>query len=116
LELRSHTEVLVVADKLIRVLNEPMDLAGHVLTATPSIGIALAPEHGNEAGDLLRHADAAMYVAKRQGRNQYALYRPELNEQLVHRIKLANLLRRAQAQNELSLALQPKIRLSDQRI
>jgi diguanylate cyclase (GGDEF)-like protein/PAS domain S-box-containing protein len=116
LELRSHDEVLVVADKLIRVLNEPVDLAGHVLTATPSIGIALAPEHGNEAGDLLRHADAAMYVAKREGRNQYALYRPELNEQLVHRIKLANLLRRAQAQNELSLALQPKIRLSDQRI
>ncbi len=116
LELRSHTEVLVVADKLIRVLNEPMDLAGHILTATPSIGIALAPEHGEEAGDLLRHADAAMYVAKREGRNRYALYRPELNEQLVHRIKLANLLRRAQAQNELSLALQPKIRLSDQRI
>ncbi|PTQ66767.1 bifunctional diguanylate cyclase/phosphodiesterase [Pseudomonas sp. GV071] len=116
LELRSQEQVLLVADKLIKALNEPMDLAGHILTATPSIGIALAPEHGNEAGDLLRHADAAMYVAKREGRNRYALYRPELNEQLVHRIKLANLLRRALAQQELSLALQPKIRLSDQRI
>ncbi|MGY4535252.1 diguanylate cyclase (GGDEF)-like protein/PAS domain S-box-containing protein [Pseudomonas sp. TE3786] len=116
LELRNQAEVLLVADKLIKALNDPMYLAGHILTATPSIGIALAPDHGNEAGDLLRHADAAMYVAKREGRNQYALYRPELNEQLVHRIKLANLLRRAQARNELSLALQPKIRLSDQRI
>lgn len=116
LELRCQDEVLLVADKLIRALNEPMDFAGHILTATPSIGIALAPEHGNQAGELLRHADAAMYVAKREGRNQYALYRPELNEQLLHRVKLANLLRRALAQHELSLALQPKIRLSDQRI
>jgi diguanylate cyclase (GGDEF)-like protein/PAS domain S-box-containing protein len=116
LELNSQDEAVIVADKLIKALNEPFDLAGHILTATPSIGIALAPEHGNEAGDLLRHADAAMYVAKREGRNQYALYRPELNEQLLHRVKLANLLRRALAQQEFSLVLQPKIRLSDQRI
>ncbi|MEK1905075.1 MAG: EAL domain-containing protein [Pseudomonas sp.] len=116
LELHNQDEVLLVADKLIKALNEPMNLAGHILTATPSIGIALAPEHGNEAGELLRHADAAMYVAKHEGRNQYALYRPELNEQLLHRVKLANLLRRALEQRELSLALQPKICLSDQRI
>ncbi len=116
LELSRQDEAVVVADKLIKALNEPFDLAGHILTATPSIGIALAPEHGNEAGDLLRHADAAMYVAKREGRNQYSLYRPELNEQLLHRVKLANLLRRALAQQEFSLALQPKIRLSDRRI
>ncbi|MBC9251809.1 hypothetical protein A9179_16180 [Pseudomonas alcaligenes] len=116
LELHKQQEVIRVANKLINALNEPMELAGHILTATPSIGIALAPEHGNEAGELLRHADAAMYVAKREGRNQYALYRPELNEQLLHRVKLANLLRRALEQQELSLALQPKIRLSDQRI
>jgi diguanylate cyclase (GGDEF)-like protein/PAS domain S-box-containing protein len=116
LELRCQDEVLLVADKLLKALNEPMDFAGHILTATPSIGIALAPEHGEEAGDLLRHADAAMYVAKREGRNQYALYRPELNEQLLQRVRLANLLRRALAQHQLSLALQPKIRLSDRRI
>lgn len=116
LELHCQDEVLLVADKLIKALNEPMDFAGHMLTATPSIGIALAPEHGEEAGDLLRHADAAMYVAKREGRNQYALYRPELSEQLLQRIRLANLLRRALAQQELSLALQPKVRLSDLRI
>ena len=116
LELHCHDEVVLVADKLIKALNEPLELAGHVLTATPSIGIALAPEHGNEAGELLRHADAAMYVAKREGRNQYALYRPELSEQLLHRVKLANLLRSALEQHELSLALQPKIGMDGRQI
>ncbi len=113
---RHQSEVLLVADKLIQAMNEPLELAGHILTVTPSIGIALAPEHGTDASDLLRHADAAMYVAKRDGRNQYALYRPELNEQLLHRLKLANLLRRAVDNQEFRLALQPKVRLADQRI
>ena len=109
---QSNEECLVVADKMLAALNEPFLLSNQPVTITTSIGVTLAPEQGIDASQLLRQADAAMYAAKRDGRNRYARYRPEMNENLLHRVKLSNLLRRAVDNGEFTLALQPKIRLA----
>jgi diguanylate cyclase (GGDEF)-like protein/PAS domain S-box-containing protein len=59
-----------VAEKIRNALNRPFELGGHRLQISSSIGIAVYPEHGDNRKHLMRHADAAMYTAKKQGRNQ----------------------------------------------
>jgi diguanylate cyclase (GGDEF)-like protein len=61
------------ARKLIACLSEPMHFAGHLIIVGASIGIAIAPDHGIDADELIRVADGAMYEAKRAGRNRVEL-------------------------------------------
>lgn len=68
----------LVAQRIIDSLEVPFDLGGRVGRVSGSIGIAVMPEHGATAEDILRNADAAMYHAKDQGKANYQFYRPEL--------------------------------------
>jgi EAL domain-containing protein (putative c-di-GMP-specific phosphodiesterase class I) len=92
-------------------LMEPLEIEGHRLDIGTSIGIALYPEHGEDDTLLLRHADVAMYMAKR-GRADYALYRPELDEYTPARLAMIGELRHAVAHDELLLHFQPKIEVA----
>jgi diguanylate cyclase (GGDEF)-like protein/PAS domain S-box-containing protein len=62
-----------VAEKICDALNQPFELNGHPLQISSSIGIAVYPEHGEDRKRLMRHADAAMYAAKKRGRNQLGM-------------------------------------------
>ena len=64
----------LVAGRLLEALGQPFLIRPHTIHISASIGIAVAPQHGSEVGDLLRHADAAMYAAKKGGRNAYCLF------------------------------------------
>lgn len=66
-------DAITNARKLVARLSEPMDFDGHVINVGASIGIAIAPDHGIDAADLIRVADGAMYLAKRAGRNRVEL-------------------------------------------
>jgi diguanylate cyclase (GGDEF)-like protein/PAS domain S-box-containing protein len=68
-----------VAQKLLEALSAPLELDGHGLQVTPSIGIAVYPGDGEDVETLLRNADTAMYHAKREGRNNAQFYAPALN-------------------------------------
>lgn len=68
------------AGKLLRMIAEPHDIDGQPLALTASIGIALYPQDGQEVFTLLRHADSAMYAAKRDGRNQLRFYEAGLKD------------------------------------
>ncbi|WP_221323324.1 sensor domain-containing diguanylate cyclase [Actinoplanes sp. L3-i22] len=72
-DLREPQDVLVVAERIIEALNEPVVLDGHLLRTPASVGIALSTQ-GNGPDDVLRAADAAMYVAKRQGDGRFHLH------------------------------------------
>jgi diguanylate cyclase (GGDEF)-like protein/PAS domain S-box-containing protein len=63
-----------VAEKIIAAINEPVFVEAHQCHVGTSIGIALAPDHAEEAGTLVELADAAMYAAKKSGRNCYAVH------------------------------------------
>jgi diguanylate cyclase (GGDEF)-like protein/PAS domain S-box-containing protein len=66
-------DAYAVAEKIRNTLNRPFNLGGHQLQISSSIGIAVYPEHGNNRKHLMRHADAAMYSAKKLGRNQLGM-------------------------------------------
>jgi diguanylate cyclase (GGDEF)-like protein len=93
-----------VAERLIEQLPQPLDaeLPVHV-----SIGAALLPEHADNAGDAMRWADAAMYQAKRRGKDGYQLYSEEIGAALRERLALEQELREALAARQLCLAYQP---------
>jgi len=65
-------DAILVADKILVSLSEPYALAGRILQITPSVGVALYPDHGEDEMQLVRHADDAMYAAKRGGGKRYS--------------------------------------------
>ena len=76
----NHDECTMVASKMIENLSSPIIIFGKKVRVTPSIGIALYPQHGHEATELINNADMAMYQAKQQGKNNYSNsgFRPPL--------------------------------------
>ncbi len=70
----SKHDAIQLATKILHTLEQPCTLKGHTLTATISIGIALFPDDGTEIFTLLKHADVALYRAKKAGRNNFQFY------------------------------------------
>ena len=74
-EVAQPQDVALVAEKILATLAEPIDLVGHSLTVTTSIGIAIYPVNGtDDSQELMKKADAAMYQAKEAGRNGYRFF------------------------------------------
>ncbi len=105
--LGSADELTAVARKLLRVTRHTVPVAGCQLAVSASIGIALCPGDGSDASGLLRNADAAMYHAKRQGRNGFRFFSNCMAERVARRLAQAERLARALAADELSLRYQP---------
>lgn len=105
-----------VADKLRQLLAEPMLLDGHRLQVTPSIGVALIPDHGNTPADLLKRADIALYRAKDSGRNAIQLFRTTMQDAASARLRLENDLRLALARGEFELHFQPQVDACDGKV
>jgi EAL domain-containing protein (putative c-di-GMP-specific phosphodiesterase class I) len=82
---------------------------GNRLQVTPSIGIALMPDHGDTPADLLKRADIALYRAKDAGRNAIQLFRTTMQEAASARLQLENELRLALQRDEFELYLQPQV-------
>jgi predicted signal transduction protein with EAL and GGDEF domain len=104
-----------VAAELLEELRFPFRLADAALQVGASVGISLFPADALDAGDLLKHADAAMYQAKRAGRGRHALYRAA-DDTASRRLELTGRLRTALAGDELELHFQPVYALAGGRI
>ncbi|MDG1581815.1 bifunctional diguanylate cyclase/phosphodiesterase [Pseudomonas sp. GOM6] len=109
-------QVRQVAEKLRCLLAEPMLLDGHRLQVTPSIGIALIPDHGDNPTDLLKRADIALYRAKDSGRNTLQIFRNSMQDAASERLRLENDLRLALARGEFELYFQPQVDARDTRV
>ena len=97
-----------VAQQAQAALATPFVQQSYELVVTPSIGIALYPEHGSDTQTLLKHADTAMYEAKASGRNQARVYTHALNNRAVKRLSLEMELRRAYEAEQLEVHYQPQ--------
>jgi len=102
--------VLTLAAALRSALEDPLEISGVRLRVEASMGIAMAPEHGGSTSDLLRHADVAMYRAKRS-RLGAVIFDPALDTVDSDRLGLAEELRDAVTHGQLVLHYQPKIDL-----
>ncbi len=107
--IRSAEEAATVAGKIIESLTPAFPLEGHVLHISPSIGICLYPEDGADVDALMRHADAAMYHAKANGRNNYQFFTQKMNQAAAIHFDLESSLRTALAQDQFELYYQPVI-------
>ncbi|MGE5469561.1 MAG: EAL domain-containing protein [Bacteroidota bacterium] len=110
--LRDVQDAARVADKLNRELARPFDLNGNDLYISASIGISCFSDDGREPDDLLRNADAAMYVIKEQGRNGYQFYSAMAQIKAMEILTMTNSLHCALARNEFRIHYQPRINLS----
>ena len=106
--LESPAQAASVAEKLLHTLATPLAIDDYELAVTPSIGIAVFPEDGEDGDTLLKNADAAMYVAKESGRNNYQYFTAAMNARVSQRLLLENNLRQALARQELALHYQPQ--------
>lgn len=100
-----------VARKIVSLLGQPINLEPHTLHVTASVGIAIYPDDGNDLTTLLKNADAAMYMAKREGRNGFHYFTSAMAEKEENRFKLEIDLHTALMNDEFLLQYQPKVNL-----
>lgn len=98
-----------VAEKLIQIVAEPLNVNGHDLQITASVGIAMFPDHTMQSEDLIKYADTAMYQAKRAGRNRISFYESSMQKAVEYRLLLERDLRLALDKQELFLLFQPQV-------
>lgn len=106
----------ITAEKIVLSLARPHQIDQHELHITTSIGISLFPDDGSDADTLIKNADAAMYYAKKKGRNNYQFFKSEMNARAVARQTIESDLRRAIENEEFVLHYQPKVNLKSGKI
>ena len=104
-----------VALKLLRTIEQPVEVEGQSISVTPSIGIALFPVDGDTPATLIKHADTAMYVAKSRGRANVQFFEPAMASLAYEALVLESQLAQALERGELELLYQPQVRANDGR-
>ena len=112
-DIQTPDDAAMVADKLLDSMHGVFTVDHLPLTISPSIGIALYPEHGHSADQLLRCANAAMHHAKESGRGNRQFYDPSTDASALDVLRHERLLRDAIAHNGFVLHYQPQICLAD---
>ncbi|MBE9109826.1 EAL domain-containing protein [Nodosilinea sp. LEGE 07298] len=110
--LANPSDAAKVAQRIADQLTPPFLLHNHELHVTASLGIALFPQDGQDMTTLLQNADAAMYRAKQQGRNNYQFYTQSLSTEAAQRLKLETFLHHALGRDEFVLYYQPQVNVA----
>lgn len=105
-----------VAGKLIQAIEQPIEVDGHSLTVSASIGIAVFPQDGRDTRELTRHADSALYHAKQGGRGRFSYVTDIIGASAEERMRTEHDLRIALSAGDFALAWQPQVLLPDGRI
>jgi diguanylate cyclase (GGDEF)-like protein/PAS domain S-box-containing protein len=103
----SPTAITPTLQHILEQLARAFDLKDEQVFVSASIGVALYPQDATQVEDLFKHADQALYVAKKTGRNRFSFFTPALRDATQTRLRLTADLRMAITNNELSLVYQP---------
>jgi diguanylate cyclase (GGDEF)-like protein/PAS domain S-box-containing protein len=112
-EVQRSQEAVDVAERVLEELNAPIDMGEKELFVGASIGLCLTSDGLTDAADLLRNADVAMYMAKRERKGSYRMFEPEMHREAVERLEMRADLQRALDTGQLEVHYQPVIRLSE---
>jgi diguanylate cyclase (GGDEF)-like protein len=110
-DVKSVDEVEARAAEIVTTLQQPLTIDGRLLATSASVGASMYPDHADDAEQLLRAADVALFRAKELGRNRYALYKSALYDAAAQRFRLEQSLRRAVEAGDLMLMFQPQVAL-----
>lgn len=108
-QIRKPEDAGIVARRIVGSLKEPFKIENNELLVSVSIGISIFPNDGTDEKTLLRHADAAMYRVKEEGRNGFHYYESGMNSRAIERLNMETSLWRALEREEFVLMYQPKI-------
>jgi diguanylate cyclase (GGDEF)-like protein/PAS domain S-box-containing protein len=109
-------DLSAIAQKLLYAVGESMTIQNCAFQVTGSIGISLYPTDGTDAATVLKHAEAAMYLAKNKGKNNVQFYTAELANMAATRFEMESALRHALLRDELVLHFQPKVDMRTGRV
>ncbi len=98
-----------LAFRIVETLQQPFQIDDVMVNVSSSVGVSMYPEHAQQMHELMVYADAAMYAAKKSGRNSYVFYQEDMTNGSERRVKLDERLRHALANDGLHLAYQPKV-------
>lgn len=101
-------DAILVAEKVVNAFREPLLVDDHELYITPSIGISLFPDDGNNSEELIKHADTAMYRAKELGGNGFQFFAADMSDPIRWNLTVENALRRAVEQGTIQVVYQPQ--------
>lgn len=111
-EMNSRDRIIALCQQLIARINDAFEVCDNTLHIGASLGIALAPQDADNASDLLRYADIALYKAKNSGRNQWVFFDRDMEEKIVQRRELEHELRDAINSEQLALVYQARYELA----
>jgi diguanylate cyclase (GGDEF)-like protein len=109
---RDVAELTALAEQILKALRAPVNYNGQEIPTDASIGIAIAPDHGDNLDDLLKRADLAMYAAKSEGRRTFRVFAPAYDAKARLRRQLEFDLRQALARGEFEVHYQPLVDLA----
>ncbi|WP_164503545.1 EAL domain-containing protein [Pleionea sediminis] len=104
-----HDDIIRTINRLIEEMSQPFDLTIQSVITSVSIGVSIYPEDGKTTDELLKHADIAMYEAKRNPDVDYCFYHKDMNASLVHRMGIERDLENAIANDEFKTYFQPRV-------
>jgi len=105
-----------IARQLHKSLKEHYYIADHTLMISTSCGIAIYPDDGETAEQLIKHADTALYKAKENGRDNYQFFSQEMNTAAMERLKMESAIHQAIVNKQFEVAYQPKVSVNDNSI
>ena len=109
-DLANAEDIAPVAEKIADAISEPFSFDDQSLSVSASIGVSVFPRDGETPYALIRNADAAMYLAKEHGRNNWQFFQPSLNKKAFEALALESGIRRAIKESEFTLHYQPEVR------
>jgi diguanylate cyclase (GGDEF)-like protein/PAS domain S-box-containing protein len=109
-------EILEMAERILSVIREPVQVNDYNLNTTASIGIAIFPDDGKEKHEIIKYADSAMYAAKEKGKDTYQFYTRKLSLDVQKRLHLEQELLHALEREEFYLHFQPQYLLADRKV
>ena len=108
-DLKDVKHASIIADKILRILSEPIIIDEHTIYVSGSIGISIYPTDAHNAEHLLKYADTAMYKAKEEGRNNYQFYSSKMTDLAFEKMTMKTNLKQAIQKNEFLIYYQPQI-------
>jgi diguanylate cyclase (GGDEF)-like protein/PAS domain S-box-containing protein len=115
-DVKDIPDAAVAAERLMDAMTADFVVQGHTLGVSCSLGISVFPEHGADSETLIKNADAAMYSAKADGRNNFRFFTDDMNAQAIERLTLESSLRSALVKEQLFLMYQPQINIASGKI